>query len=124
MPYEQLGGELRVRALVERFYHEMDSLPEAQDIRRMHPDDLSGPIEKLFMFLSGWLGGPSLYVEKYGHPRLRARHLTVAIGEAERDQWLMCMERALDHLGVDGELRHHLSAAFARTADFMRNRDR
>ncbi len=122
-PYELLGGERRLRELVERFYYGMDTLPEAREIRRMHPDDLSISIEKLFMFLSGWLGGPSLYIEQYGHPRLRARHLPVSIGKPERDQWLMCMERAMDHLEVEGKLRQQLSAAFERTADHMRNRD-
>lgn len=122
-PYELLGGERRLRELVERFYYGMDTLPEAREIRRMHPDDLSISIEKLFMFLSGWLGGPSLYIEQYGHPRLRARHLPVSIGKPERDQWLMCMERAMDRLEVEGKLRQQLSAAFERTADHMRNRD-
>ena len=122
-PYELLGGEHRLRELVERFYYGMDTLPEAREIRRMHPDDLSISIEKLFMFLSGWLGGPSLYIEQYGHPRLRARHLPVSIGKPERDQWLMCMERAMDRLEVEGKLRQQLSAAFERTADHMRYRD-
>ena len=120
-PYERLGGEQAVRRLVERFYQEMDQLPETKTIRQMHPDDLAGSSEKLFMCLSGWLGGPSLYIAKYGHPRLRARHLMVPIGEAERDQWLLCMERALDSLEIEPALRRELSESFARTADHMRN---
>lgn len=120
-PYDRLGGEPAVRKLVERFYQEMDQLPEAKAIREMHPDDLSRSKEKLFMFLSGWLGGPSLYIAQYGHPRLRARHLMVPIGHAERDQWLLCMERALDSMEIDPALRRELSDSFARTADHMRN---
>lgn len=120
-PYDRLGGEPAVRKLVERFYQEMDQLPEADAIRKMHPGDLSRSVEKLFMFLSGWLGGPSLYIAQYGHPRLRARHLMVPIGNAERDQWLLCMERALDSMEIDPALRRELSDSFARTADHMRN---
>ena len=120
-PYEQLGGESVLRELVEQFYRLMDTLPEARPIRDMHPPDLTGSKEKLFMFLSGWLGGPSLYIEQYGHPRLRARHLIAPIGRAERDQWLLCMERAMDSLDVDPALRNQLADSFARTADHMRN---
>ena len=120
-PYEQLGGESVVRELVERFYQEMDTLPGASAIRAMHPADLTRSKEKLFMFLSGWLGGPQLYVEQYGHPRLRARHLIVPIGKAERDQWLECMQRALDSIDMEPGLRQQLIDSFNRTADHMRN---
>ena len=75
------------------------------------------------MFLSGWTGGPQLYVEKFGHPRLRQRHLPFTIGEAERDQWMGCMMRAMDDVGVDDKLRQELTAAFWKTADFMRNKE-
>ncbi len=120
--YELLGGEAGVRALVDHFYRIMDTTPEVAHIRRMHPDDLSGSGDKLFMFLSGWFGGPQLYAEKFGHPRLRQRHMPFAIGEAERDQWMLCMERALEAAGVASELKAKLLEAFFRTADFMRNR--
>ncbi len=121
-PYELLGGAAGVRALVDRFYDLMDSLPEAWEIRRLHAEDLSGARDKLFKFLSGWLGGPPLYVQEYGHPMLRRRHLPFPIGQRERDQWLLCMGQALDELGVTGPLRDHLDQAFFRTADHMRNR--
>jgi len=120
-PYEQLGGEDGVRELVDRFYDHMDSLAEARGIRAMHARDLRGSRRKLFLFLSGWLGGPPLYEQQYGHPRLRARHLPFAIGESERDQWLLCMARALDDIGVTGDLREQLWQAFVHTADHMRN---
>lgn len=119
--YERLGGEKMLRDLVNRFYELMDTLPEAGEIRHMHASDLSNAREKLFMFLSGWLGGPSLYIEKYGHPRLRQRHLPFAIGEKERDQWMLCITRAMDDLNIDTNLKQELTDAFFKTADFMRN---
>jgi hemoglobin len=120
--YARLGGAEAVRALVDRFYDRMDSDPAAADIRRLHARDLRASREKLFLFLSGWLGGPGLYVERYGHPRLRARHLPFPIGTAERDQWLACMRHALDSPDIPRDLAASLEAAFARTADHMRNR--
>jgi len=121
-PYRQLGGEPALRRLVDRFYDLMDAEPEYFGIRKLHPESLAGSREKLFMFLSGWLGGPALYVERYGHPFLRARHLPFAIGAAERDQWTDCMRRALADVGVAGPLREALAQAFFRTAEHMRNR--
>lgn len=120
-PYDQLGGAPAVRALVDRFYDLVDTLPEARVIRAMHPPDMAGSREKLFEFLSGWLGGPPLYVEKRGHPRLRMRHFGFAIDDAARDAWMACMSRALDELVHDPALRAHLRGALQRTADHMRN---
>jgi hemoglobin len=120
--YQQIGGEAAIHALVERFYELMDTLPEAQGIRAMHARDLRASKEKLFMFLSGWLGGPQLYTEKHGHPRLRQRHLPFAIGEDERDQWMKCMKQAMEDVQLDPELRQQLEAAFFKTADFIRNK--
>lgn len=120
-PYERIGGEPAVRKLVERFYAHMDELPEAYGVRKLHPEDLSGSTDKLYMFLSGWLGGPQLYVQQFGHPRLRMRHFPFAIGETERDQWLMCMDLALRETVGDEALRQELNGAFARLADHMRN---
>jgi len=111
-----------VRELVDRFYNYMDSLSEASGIRGLHAKSLSGSREKLFLFLSGWLGGPDLYTQKYGHPRLRARHLPFSIGQTERDQWLLCMRKALADMQVPDDLRLQLEASFMKTADFMRNR--
>ena len=119
--YQRLGGEAGVRRLVERFYEFMDTLPEAGRIRSFHPPDLGLSREKLFMFLSGWLGGPSLYTQQYGPPRLRARHMPFAIGEAERDAWMLCMRRALAEFDLDGMMREHLLQSLYRTADHMRN---
>ena len=119
--YDRLGGDAGVRKLVERFYDEMDSLPEAQGIRALHAPDLGEAREKLYLFLSGWLGGPPLYIEKYGHPRLRARHLPFPIGAAERDQWMLCMTRAIDSLDLAPGFREELVATFFQMADHMRN---
>lgn len=121
-PYAQIGGEAAVRVLVRRFYELMDSQPETQGIRDMHPVDLSGSAEKLFLFLSGWFGGPDLYVQRYGPPFMRARHLPFAIGVAERDQWMRCMSQALDETVADAALRERLHASFAALANHMRNR--
>jgi hemoglobin len=120
-PCDRLGGEAGVRRLVDRFYDLMDTLAEAAPIRAMHPADLASSREKLALFLTGYLGGPPRYVERYGHPRLRARHLPFAIDEAARDQWMLCMNRALDELVPDGLLRLQLSSSLARVADHMRN---
>lgn len=121
--YEKLGGEEGVRRLANRFYDYMITLPEAKDIRDMHQADLGDMREKLFLFLSGWLGGPPLYFEKHGHPRLRARHLPFPIGIKERDQWMLCMDKALEEFDIDDRLRNDLLAAFLQTADFMRNKE-
>ena len=121
--YDRIGGEQAVRKLVDRFYDLMDQRADARDIRAIHAPDLSDAREKLFKFLSGWLGGPALYVQEYGHPRLRQRHMPFSIGEPERDQWMMCMNQAMADIGLDEQLQKELSAAFFKTADFMRNRD-
>jgi hemoglobin len=119
--YQRIGGEAQVRRLVDRFYDHMDELPEAWGIRKLHAQDLSGSRQKLFDFLSGWMGGPQLYVQKHGHPMLRRRHLPFPIGETERDQWLMCMRLALDEVVPDARLRDELYAAFVKVGDHMRN---
>jgi hemoglobin len=120
--YERIGGEAGLRALVDRFYDYMELLDEAQTIRNLHPRDLRSSREKLFMFLSGWLGGPDRYIAAFGHPRLRARHLPFSIGNAERDQWMMCMRKALDDSPVDAAFREQLVMALNQTATFMINR--
>ena len=121
--FQRIGGEEKVRALVQRFYQLMDELPEAYGIRKMHAADLQGSTDKLFKFLCGWMGGPQLYVEQYGHPMLRRRHLPFTIGEAERDQWLLCMTQALSEAVDDIALREELAAAFAKVAEHMRNQE-
>ena len=121
-PYELLGSAEGVRRLVDRFYDLMQTRPEAQTIRALHHDDLTTARDKLYKFLSGWLGGPALYTEEYGHPRLRARHLPFAIDEAARDAWMLCMTTALEDFPLDDLARQQLLSALYRTADHMRNR--
>lgn len=120
-PYELIGGENGVRQLVDRFYDHMDADSEAVDVRGLHAKSLRASREKLFLFLCGWLGGPDLYVQKYGHPMLRRRHLPFAIDTKMRDQWMLCMDKALAEMPVDDSLRKKLSDAFMATADHMRN---
>lgn len=121
-PYQALGGEPAVRQLVDRFYDLMDLEPLYAGIRALHPGLLDGSRDKLHWFLCGWLGGPNLYVQRLGHPMLRARHLPYAIGIAERDQWLACMQQAMQEQGVDEALAQRLAESFFGTADWMRNK--
>ena len=121
-PYELIGGDAAVRELVDRFYDLMDLEAGYAGIRSLHPPTLDVSRDKLYWFLSGWLGGPPIYAEKIGHPMLRARHQPFPIGVAERDQWLKCMSQAMDDVGVDPELQRALAKAFYGTADWMRNR--
>lgn len=120
--YELIGGEKGLRVLVDRFYDAMDSFPEAAKVRAIHPDDLSQSREKLFMFLSGWSGGPPLYIQTYGHPRLRQRHMPFPIGKAERNEWLWCMEKALKETQSDPQLIEYLKSKFTEIANSMQNR--
>jgi hemoglobin len=122
-PYEAIGGEPAVRLLVDRFYDLMDLEPDFAGLRALHPQDLGGSRDKLFWYLCGWFGGPDLYVQRFGHPRLRARHLPYAIGVAERDQWLACMRQAMQESELDSALAARLAEAFFGTADWMRNRE-
>ena len=121
--YEKIGGDATVSKLVARFYELMDSVPQFAELRAMHPESLEGAREKLYMFLSGWLGGPDLFVEKHGHPMLRARHMPFAIGTMERDQWVACMVLAMEDIGIEETVRTKLLGNFFKTADFMRNKE-
>ena len=120
-PYELIGGEAGIRRLVDRFYDLMDTSPEAATIRALHAASLKASREKLYLFLTGWTGGPQWYVEQRGHPRLRMRHFPFAIAARERDEWLWCMDRALDEQPMPEELREHLRRRLHELADHMRN---
>ena len=122
-PYQLLGGEDGVCRLCEAFYDCMEQLPEAADIRRMHGEDLSGIRQKLFEFLSGWLGGPHLYAQKYGSICMTGPHRPFAIGPKERDQWLLCMDRALEQVGASEEVKAMLKQPLQAIADMIRNRE-
>lgn len=120
--YELIGGAEKIHELVDRFYQLMDELPETYGIRKLHGETLQGANDKLFKFLSGWMGGPQLFIEEFGEPFLRARHFSFGIGESERDQWMLCMNQALSEVVEDAALREQLSTAFTKVADHMRNR--
>ena len=120
-PFAMLGGEIAVRALVDRFYDLMDLEAGYADLRATHGTTLDDARNKLFWFLCGWLGGPNHYIERFGHPRLRARHLPFAIGVRERDQWLACMDQAMTECGVPPGLHQPLMQSLSGTADWMRN---
>ena len=121
-PFEWMGGESKVRQLVDRFYDLMDLEPQYELLRAVHGSTLDDARDKLFWFLCGWLGGPSYFEERFGHPRLRMRHMPFSIGIAERDQWLACMDQAMTEVGVDPALHERLNQSFFQTADWMRNR--
>ena len=121
-PFAWIGGESQVHALVDRFYDLMDLEPDYAALRAAHGTELANAREKLKMFLTGWLGGPQRYTEQFGHPRLRMRHMPFSIGLPERDQWLACMDQAMQETGVDDTLRRRLNSSFFQTADWMRNR--
>ena len=123
--YDLLGGEPeathKIREIVDAFYDVMERDEKAKTIRQMHPEDLTSSREKLFMFLTGWTGGPQLYIERYGHPFLRRRHLPFKIGEEERDQWIYCMTKGMLNLRMDEIKIKALLNALYPIADFMRN---
>lgn len=121
--FDTIGGEARLRELVDRFYDLMDLEPRFAGLRAMHPPTLDGSRDKLFWFLCGWSGGPNHYIERFGHPRLRARHLPFAIASDERDQWLRCMGLAMHELDMPEPLQERLMTSFFQTADWMRNRE-
>jgi len=121
-PFAWIGGESQVHALVDRFYDLMDLEPGYTALRAAHGTELANAREKLKMFLTGWMGGPQRYTEQFGHPRLRMRHMPFSIGIAERDQWVACMDQAMQETAVDDALRTRLKESFMQTADWMRNR--
>ncbi len=120
--YQQIGGADVLRRMVDRFYDLMELEHAFAGIRAMHPESTDGSRDKLFWFLSGWMGGPDLYQQRLGHPRLRARHLAYPIGTGERDQWLRAMAWAMQDVGIGEALRLRLMASFYQTADWMRNK--
>ena len=120
--YQQIGGETGLREFVDGLYNSMDDLPEVAQVRDMHTGDLSYARDRLFMFLSGMLGGPPLYMETFGHPRLRRRHLHFEIGNEERDQWLLCAQKSADNLCVESSAKNALMAELSAMANHLRNK--
>ena len=122
-PYHALGVETGVKRLVHRFYELMDELPEAYTVQQMHPERLEGSAQSLFEFLSGWFGGPALYIANKGHPRLRMRHAPYAVGPVVRDEWMLCMRQALTEQVTDEMLRTRLVETFSQMASHLLNTD-
>ncbi|MEW6254728.1 MAG: group II truncated hemoglobin [Pseudomonadota bacterium] len=120
--YAQIGGERTIRRLTRRFYDLMDTLPEAAACRAIHPESLAGSEEKLFEYLTYWLGGPPLFVEKHGPPMLRRRHFPAAIGPSERDGWLICFRQAFAETVTDPELTAKILPKVEALAMHMQNR--
>lgn len=121
--FDLVGGQAAVDRIIESFYFRMDTLSEAAGIRALHPPDLSGTKAILKKYLAEWLGGPTLYSQERGHPRLRMRHLPFRIGMAERDAWMLCMRGAMEEVVGSHRLRELLLAQLFKTADWMRNDD-
>jgi hemoglobin len=119
--FELVGGQAAVDRIVEGFYRRMDTLPAAQIIRALHPPDLSGSKAVLKSYLAEWLGGPAIYSQERGHPRLRMRHLPFRIGTAERDALMLCMTGALEEVVGSDRLRELLLQSLYKVADWMRN---
>lgn len=119
--YEAIGGDATVRSLCRRFYELMDTLPEAGNCRAIHPPDLRGSEEKFYEYMTGYLGGPPVYVEKHGHPMLRRRHFVAPIGPKERDEWLLCFRRAMDETISNEQLRNIIMVPVERLALHMQN---
>ncbi len=121
--FDQIGGEGRVRELVDLFYDLMDLDEDLAELRAAHGPSLEQARDKLFWFLCGWMGGPDHYISRFGHPRLKMRHMPFSIGVQERDQWVICMGRAMQQIGVEPGLSDRLLESFYGTADWMRNRE-
>jgi hemoglobin len=119
-PFAALGGEDRIRSIVDRFYDIVDA--EAPTLRAMLPANDAVSRDKLYAYLVEWTGGPALYTPTRGHPRMRMRHLPFPIGEDEVATWLACMNRALDDNDVDGPVREFLDDRITALAHHMRNR--
>ncbi|MDC9728609.1 MAG: group II truncated hemoglobin [Methyloprofundus sp.] len=120
-PYSVMGGEKAILSLVDRFYFYMDTLPEATDVRAVHQEDLSRAKDRLFKFLSGWLGGPDLFAQEFGHPRLKQRHFPFVVNQKGRDQWMLCMNKALYEISMPDELRKNIKQALSDLATHMMN---
>jgi hemoglobin len=122
-PYSLMGGEPAILSLVDRFYFYMDTLPEASEVRSLHQTDLSSAKSKLFKFLSGWLGGPDLFAQEYGHPRLKQRHFPFKVTEQGSKEWMLCMNKALYEVAMPDELRKNIKQALQDLATHMINTD-
>lgn len=121
--YKLIGKKEGISKLVDRFYFFMDTLEDAKECRALHGKDLSNSAYKLTLFLTGWFGGPNDFVEKFGHPMMRKRHFPFRIGALEKNQWLLCMENALDEKGFSQNDKSFMMKSFISLADRIQNTD-
>jgi len=123
--YDRVGGEAGIRALVETFYDIIEKEPEGQVLHLLHMRGQGVAHSRIeqFNFLSGFLGGPQLYVEKYGHSDVREMHEHVEIDAEARDTWLKCMGIAIDRVGLNVEVKAALMAHFEPVAAKLKNKD-
>jgi len=120
-PYILIGGEKGVKALVTAFYDEMETNIHLTELLAVHQLPLDGVRQKFFEYLSGWMGGPPLFEQKYGHPRLRQRHLHVDVTRKQAELWMLCMNNALDKSVENEELKQGLLQSFSQLAKHMIN---
>ena len=123
--YFEILGQEKIELLVQDFYSIMETDPRAKNCLALHPI-IEGKVhlpakEKLTSFLIGWLGGPNVFVEKYGPPRMRARHLHVQINSSAKDEWLYCMEKALRKTGLTRKEKTKLMKSFLALAMRIQN---
>ncbi|MGH1541296.1 MAG: group II truncated hemoglobin [Arenicella sp.] len=123
--YYKMGGESSLKALVETFYDIVETDPDGEPVHVLHLQGfgVNHLRQAQFEFLSGFFGGPQLYIEKTGHSNLRLMHEHVEIGAVERDSWLLCMEKAIDKVGFEAEIKDQLMQGFTRSAEVLKNRD-
>ncbi|MBB1269734.1 group II truncated hemoglobin [Shewanella sp. SR44-3] len=119
--YDLIGGDKVIKAIAHEFYQQMQTRQDTQALLAIHRAPIAESEQKLYEFLSGWLGGPQLYQQKYGHPALRARHMPFAIDASMRDQWLSCMHSAIEKHIKKPEHRQAIIQAISTLADHMRN---
>ena len=121
LPYDRIGGAAGIRRLTSRFYALMDSRPDAVACRAIHPPSLENSEQKLFEYLSGWLGGPPLFTDKHGPPMLRRRHLHARIGSEEIRGWLACFRQAWSETVADAALGEEILPQIQGLGEHMRN---
>ncbi len=119
--YSRLGGAPTLRKFVDNLYDFMDYFTPVENVRKMYPEDLSDARNRLFMFLSGMLGGPPLYENGCGYAKLRQKHMHLKIGDKEREQWLFCAQNAANQLDIDSRVRDALMVKITEMANHLHN---
>lgn len=123
--YDSIGGEEEIRRLVEAFYDIIETDPEAEELHVLHlrGHGVAHSRVEQFNFLSGFLGGPQYYVQRYGHSHLREIHVHIPIGYKERDIWLACMTKAIARVGIEAETADRLMRHLTQAAELCINQN-